>query len=434
MRRNQSSGRFVYRPPPLYPAQRAAIFARERYAVIEASTKVGKTYGSMAWLLEKALRGKAGQNFWWVAPILEQARIPYRRMKSGLPQSIYQANETRLTLELLNGTTIWFKGGDHPDSLFGDDVNAAVLDEASRMKEEVWHAVRSTLTATQGPIRIIGNVKGRKNWAYRLARRAEAGEPGWHYARLTAFNAVQGGILSADEVEDARRSLPEHVFKELYLAEPSDDGGNPFGLDAIRACIGPLSPAPPAVWGIDLAKSQDWTVAIALDAARRVCRLERWQAPWQRTIPRICELVGYTPALVDATGVGDPVLEALQAGGQMNFEGFTFTPGSKQQLMEGLALAIQQQTVVFPDGPLVAELEEFEYIYTRTGVRYCAPEGLHDDCVVALALAVHAAQRTVQPVPVLSMRVVSGWGFGRGQGPRHSIIRSDPLSLMDLLP
>ena len=36
------------------------------------------------------------------------------------------------------------------------------------------------------------------------------------------------------------------------------------------------------------------------------------------------------------------------------------------------------------------ELETFEYVYTRTGVRYSAPDGLHDDCVCALALAVHA--------------------------------------------
>jgi hypothetical protein len=55
--------------------------------------------------------------------------------------------------------------------------------------------------------------------------------------------------------------------------------------------------------------------------------------------------------------------------------------------MEGLALAIQQRKVLFPEGPIKDELENFEFEYTRTGVRYTAPEGLHDDCVCALALA-----------------------------------------------
>jgi len=36
---------------------------------------------------------------------------------------------------------------------------------------------------------------------------------------------------------------------------------------------------------------------------------------------------------------------------------------------------------------LAAECEAFEYVYTRTGVRYSGPEGMHDDGVCALALA-----------------------------------------------
>jgi hypothetical protein len=136
----------------------------------------------MAWLMEQAVLGKPGHNFWWVAPIFAQAKIPFRRMKRGLPQGVYVANEQEMTLTLANGAILAFKGADNPDSLYGEDVFAAVIDEATRCKEEAWHAIRSTLTATRGPIRIIGNVKGRKNWAYKLARKAEAGEPGMHYA------------------------------------------------------------------------------------------------------------------------------------------------------------------------------------------------------------------------------------------------------------
>ena len=168
-----------------------------------------------------------------------------------------------------------------------------------------------------------------------------------------------------------------------------DDGGDPFGVCAIRSCIAPISAAEPVAWGIDLAKSQDYTVAIAFDQEKRVCRFERWQAPWDATIQRLKAIVGTgAAALVDSTGVGDPVLEALQKDGGGRFEGFKFTAQSKQQLMEGLAVAIQQQQIRYPDGPIASELESFGYEYTRTGVRYAAAEGLYNNCVCALALAV----------------------------------------------
>jgi hypothetical protein len=55
--------------------------------------------------------------------------------------------------------------------------------------------------------------------------------------------------------------------------------------------------------------------------------------------------------------------------------------------MEGLAVAIQNHGVYFTNGVLVDELDSFEYEHNRTGTLYSAPEGMHDDCVCALALA-----------------------------------------------
>src|SRR5712692_9298821 len=321
----------TYNRPWLTPYQVSALFCRERYAIIEASTKVGKTVGCMVWLTEQAMQGKAGQNFWWVAPIRDQAKVVFRRLKHALPRAVYHANETELTLTLLNGALLWFKGADHPDTLYGEDVYAAVIDEATRVKKEAWHAVRSTLTATEGPIRIISNVKGRRNWVYHLARKAQSGAPNMAYAKLTCYDAVQAGLLSAEDVVDARQQLPDAVFRELFLAEPSDDAGNPFGLKAIRACIAPLSQERPVVWGWDLAKSVDWTVGIGLDAHGCVCRFERFQKPWEDTIASIVHATQSTPALVDSTGVGDPVLEALQVRGRAcrgRFEGFKFSQTS----------------------------------------------------------------------------------------------------------
>ena len=166
--------------------------------------------------------GAPGRNYWWVAPIRRTARIAFKRLKLFLPRDTFEANETERTISLLNGSTLSFLGAENPDSLYGEDVYAAVIDEASRVKAESWYAVRTTLTATEGPVRIIGNVKGRRNWVYKLARKAEAGAPGFHYAKLTVWDAVAAGIFSPAEAEDARDTLPDAVFRELYLAEAAD--------------------------------------------------------------------------------------------------------------------------------------------------------------------------------------------------------------------
>lgn len=397
---------YTYVRPKLYAKQTAAFFnpvdiegKSARYSWIEGSTKSGKTVSCMAWLFEQALMlGKPGRQFWWIAPVFAQAKIAYGRMKRGLPPNLIRCNDTDQTITIIpNGAVISFKSGEKTDNLYGEDVWAAVLDEASRMRVEAFYAIRSTLTATRGPIRIIGNVKGRKNWFYLGCRKAEGGEPGHAYHKITALDAVAAGVFPQEELDDARRALPDAIFRELYLCEPTDDGGNPFGLNYIRANIAPVSTKAPAANGVDLAKSVDWTVIHQLDEDGRTCGHHRFQLPWRSTLDRLRLICGSITTVVDSTGVGDPIVEELQEG-RSNFEGFKFTAQSKQMLMEGLAVAIQQNEIQYPDGVIVSELESFEYEYTRTGVKYTAPEGQHDDCVMALALAVYAMKhRRAEP-------------------------------------
>ena len=379
-----------YRRPKLTEYQTAAFFNASRWSVVEAGTKSGKTVAGIAWLLEQAMVGRS-RYYWWVAPVYSQASIAYDRMKLGLDRRVYNANDTSLTLRLPNGSVIVCKSGEKPDGLYGEDVGAAVVDEASRVREESWHAIRSTLTATRGPARIIGNVKGRSSWFYKLARRAESDES-MHHARITCRDAVAAGVLDQGEIDSAEQDLPSHVFKELYMAEAAEGKANPFGLEAIDGCIRPMSTAPTVSRGIDLAKHVDWTCNVGLDSAGVVSSFDRFQLPWAATVKRLDRVVMDGAALVDSTGVGDPILEQLQSQCSGDYEGFNFSAPSKQKLMEGLSLAISQGRIGYPEGPLAQELRDFEYTYTRTGVRYSAPEGLHDDCVCALALAVEHSQ------------------------------------------
>lgn len=228
----------VYTRPSVvskYAKQVAFIDAPERYTIVEATTKAGKTTGCIVWLFEQALLpteglvSKDGCNYWWVAPIYSQAKIAFTRMKRFISNpNIFTRNETELSITLLNGAKLWFKSGDNPDSLYGEDVYGVVIDEATRMKENSWFAIRSTLTATRGKVKIIGNVKGTGNWVYKLAREAEVGKQNWKYFKLTAADAVEAGVLAQEEIDDARATYPTGVFLELYYAIPFVNSSNKF--------------------------------------------------------------------------------------------------------------------------------------------------------------------------------------------------------------
>lgn len=378
-----------YKRPFVYEYQKAILDNPKRFTVTEASTKVGKTASHIIWLFEQplVLKLKPGQKVWWVAPVFGQAEIAFNRMRQQVTdRNFFKANETKLKLTYPTGAEIHFKSAERPDNLYGDDVYAFVFDEFTRAREEAWHALRSTITATNARGKFIGNVKGKKNWGYRLALRAKQGDPQFDHFKITAYDAAKEGLLSFDEIEQAKKDLPESVFKELYLAEPSEDGSNPFGLSFISQCTYSLSSEPAICYGIDLAKSHDWTVIIGLDKNGAVCHFDRFQNDWRQTTMKILELPNVSIA-IDSTGVGDPIGEDVAR--VKDVELFKFTSNSKQQIMEGLALAIQKRNITFPDGVIKDELEQFEFEYTRTGVKYSAPVGIHDDCVCALALAWH---------------------------------------------
>jgi hypothetical protein len=376
-----------YERPFLTSYQKAILDSDARYTITAASTKTGKTASHIIWLFEQALMLKENQAVWWVAPVYQQAEIAFRRMKAQVNiRDFFHTNESKLVLTTPIGSRIEFKSAEKPDNLYGDDVYAAVFDEASRAREDSWFALRSTLTATKGKCKLIGNVKGKKNWFYKLGEKAKGGEPNMEYFKITAYDAAKEGILDVEEIEQAKRDLPDYVFKELYLAEPADDNSNPFGYDNIDKCINNTLSGIPIAFGIDLAKYTDWTVVIGINAEGRVCHFERFQKDWSQTMRHVSNIIGSTPTYVDSTGVGDPIVEELQRA-HPRVKGFKFTSQSKQQLIEGLVMAVQQNTIAFPEGNIADEMRNFEFEYSRTGVKYTAPQGLHDDCVCALALA-----------------------------------------------
>jgi len=401
-----------YKRPPLFDYQRAIIDCPARYTFTEASTKVGKSASHLVWIFEQplALDLKESQSVWWVAPVYAQAEIMFRRLKAQVSEKGFlKFNESKLIAVYPSGAMLQFKSAEKPDNLYGDDVYAAVFDEFPRAREEAWHALRSTLTATGGKCKFIGNVKGKKNWGHKLAMRAKAGQDAdYAYFKITAYDAAAAGMMTKDgrpfleEIEAAKRDLPENVFNELYLAEPSEDGSNPFGLKHIAACCVPdLSNQPSICYGVDLGRKIDSTSIIGLDKLGFMSHYDNFV---RRSWPHVTDTIKYLPnkpMVMDGTGVGDAILAEVELV-QSQAEGYIFTQASKQRLMEGLAVGLQSRRIHIADdgnvtggtGKLRHQLEQFEVIYTRTGVKYSAPEGDHDDDVCSLALAYYKWQQT----------------------------------------
>ena len=398
----------------MYDAQRLAFYPsgsfeaakNPRFKLIEASTKAGKSVGALLWICD--MMGPYGvggrdRDFTWLSPVYSQARVMYRRAIAAFRDAkwIAHKNDSEMTITNVLGSRLTFKSAERPDSIFGNDAFAIVYDESTRMTEAAFFAGRSTLTATSsipggGQGVLIGNVQGRRNWFYQLCRRAELGaDEDLSYSKLTAYDAVIGGIITEAEIESARKMLPDQVFRELYLAEPSEDQGNPFGFEYIRKCtIESMSTKPVVAWGWDLGKSQDYTCGSGLDEDNNVAAYFRFKRNWAETKEIIeiesCEYEGSPDCVIDSSGVGDPLVEDLQRR-YPQVEGFKFTTTSKQQLMTLLMSRIHRGEVGIPaNTEIIQELNDFTYTTTRNHVFYEAMTGSHDDTVMALAMALKA--------------------------------------------
>jgi hypothetical protein len=361
-------------------AQLQIISEAKRFNVLDCGRRFGKSKLAANILSENALEGNPGAYF---APTYKLLEGTFKDILTSLQSLISRKHENQF-IELVTGGSIEFWSLENPLAGRSRKYKLAIIDEAA-FNRNLWQswteAIRPTLTDLKGSAWFMSTPKG-KNDFYKLWMRGQTGEQDWMSWQMPTLSNPH---IDPTEIEAARRDLPELAFKQEYLAEFNDNVANPFGLEYIRICTGRLSNEPAVCFGIDLAKSFDWTVIIGLDRFGNVCHFDRFQRPWNET-KEIIRRLPRAAIKIDSTGVGDPITEDIQRD-RSDVHSFKYTSTSKQQLMEGLAAAIHQRRVIFPDGVIKAELESFEYQMTGTGVKYTAPVGLHDDCVNALALA-----------------------------------------------
>jgi hypothetical protein len=361
--------------------QQKVISEAKRFNVLCCGRRWGKSALAVNLLSETSI---ASYPVGYFTPTYKLLDGTYTECIAALEPIIKRKHEHQF-IELVTGGRIEFWSLENELAGRSRKYKRVIVDEAAFVKKlwKSWtESIRPTLTDLKGDGWMLSTPRG-KNDFFKLYMKGKQQDENWQAWQMSTYT---NPYIDPSEVNDAKADLPELAFSQEYLAEFNDNVANPFGYPYIQQCTFPLSNLPAVCFGIDLAKSFDYTVIIGLDRNGSVCHFERFQSDWRTTTRKILDLPN-VPIAIDSTGVGDPIGEDIAR--LRDVELFQFTSRSKQQIMEGLAVAIQKRKITFPEGPIKDELELFEFEYTRSGVRYTAPQGLHDDCVCSLALALH---------------------------------------------
>jgi len=231
-----------------------------RWRVVVAGRRFGKTFLSNTELLGASLKGKA-KNCWYIAPTYGAAKeIAWDMLLDQIPQAyIQKTHETALTITLHNGSKISLKGAEKPNNLRGRSLDFVVLDEFADMRPETWYEViRPSLADRKGSALFIGTPKGMNHFRDLWAMGVD-GVQDWQSWQYTT---IEGGNVTPEEVEAAKRDMDERTFKQEFEAafvnyagiiyynfhrdesvkDGSDDGGTlhigmDFNLDPMSAVV-----------------------------------------------------------------------------------------------------------------------------------------------------------------------------------------------------
>ena len=201
----------------LSKAQQQIADSTKRFRTAICGRRFGKTFLAVRELAKFARNPL--QRCWYIAPTRGQGKgIVWEQLKSKLGELrwIAKTNESELTITLVNGSEIAIKSADAYDRMRGFSVNFCVFDEFADMDPEVWTAVRPTLSDKQGHAMFIGTPKGgRSSWAYDIYNNAQTNPE--HWASWT-FTTLDGGNVTAEEIEMAKQDLDEKTFRQEYMA------------------------------------------------------------------------------------------------------------------------------------------------------------------------------------------------------------------------
>jgi phage terminase large subunit-like protein len=380
----------TYFKTKLHKGQKKVHYAEERFKVLAAGRRWGKTRLGVNECLATALEGGCA---WWVAPTYKMCDVGWRPLiKMARLLGDAEILKAEHTIRLPGGGWVGIRSADNPDSLRGDGLDLVIMDECAYMHEETWsEVIRPALSDKLGSALFISTPKGR-NWFWDVYQKGLRGDKNWRSFHFTSYD---NPFLKKEEIDDARKDIPESVFRQEYLAEFIESEGAVF-RNVDRCAV--LKPSKPD-WqrsytgGADIASTEDFTVITILDSEKREMvwqeRFNRVDYPiLERRIIETYHRWHLKSMTVEANGVGKGVIDHLREEG-LNIIPFLTSNKSKQEIIQNLQVAFEREEIrVLDDERLKHELLSFESSRLASGgFQYKAPGGGHDDCVMALAIA-----------------------------------------------
>lgn len=394
-------------PPPLHRGQREVLSSGARFIVLITGRRWGKSKAGALWLLDGAMGPEAGPGTvcQWVAPTYSVCKFGWRelvRLGNQIPGTTIMSPR-RPTVDSLmtlpNGAEIVLGSADHPDSLRGEGLSRLAIDEAAMVPPSAWtEALYPALTDHMGRALLISTPKG-PNWVHKRYQRGQ--DPSDPLYQSFRFPSASNPYLSPDIIADARAELPDAIFRQEYLAEFIADGAV---FRNIEACVKQVAATGDIVVGVDWAQSEDFSVFVAVDInTGAVVELERInQLSYTVQVDRLrqfCERVSAVTVLAEDNGPGAAPCDMAQEAG-IPLERFTTTPRTKPEIIGNLMAAFDHEDIALSladswlQEVLVTELQSYTMVRQPAGgFKFGAPSGMHDDCVMALAIAWEARKR-----------------------------------------
>lgn len=365
--------------------QQEVLDSNARFKVLMCGRRWGKSLICQIIAIQNMLVAK---HVAYITPTHELGRVFYADiMKLIPPELIANDNKTDRKIELVTGGSIKFLSGEVLDAFRGLKFHKVIVDEAAYIPDlqSAWNtAIRPTLIDYRGDAIFISTPSG-KEYFYSLHEKGmDPTQPDWQSFHFTTF---QNPTLPPGEAEAMKAELTQAQINQELLAIAGENSANPIGTDNIRNnTLVELSNEPTVVYGVDLAKYNDYTVITGLDRFGHMTYFDRFQLPWPLTQNRIEQLPGNILKVVDSSGLGDVVFDSLQLTCQ-NIIGFKFTTESKPKLIYEMIKDIEKGNLKFNEHT-ANEMYVYEYTYSSTGhIKFSAKAGFHDDCIAALALA-----------------------------------------------
>jgi phage FluMu gp28-like protein len=387
-----------------HPGQMEVHKSPARFKVLSAGRRRrwGKTRLGIMECLDVAIHGGLA---WWVAPSYKISQVgwkPLSRMARRIPG--VEVRLADLEVRLPNGGAVGVRSADSAGGLRGEGLNFVVLDEAAFMREEAWvEELRPALSDKLGHALFISTPKGR-NWFWQAWQKGAAHDGNW-----AAFQFPTSGnpYIEPTEIEAARHDLPELVFSQEYLAMFVDFEGSVFRriqeAAILEAIDGPVEGQQYSA-GVDVAASVDFTVVSVMDVqSKHLVYKDRFNRVDYNVLEdrlwACYQKFNMQSMTIEANSIGQPVIDNLNNRG-MSIIPFTTTNATKQAIITQLQAAFEHDEIkIINDPVLIGELLSFESKRSPSGsFQYSAPDGMHDDCVMSLAIAWYGIRPRVESV------------------------------------